>query len=262
MLRHLNVFLHFIKYCWMGEMEFRFNFFIWIVVNIIWGVTNLVFVNIVYSQVQSIAGWNKPEALILGVVYILFVSLMWVVILPNVGKFHDLIRKGEFDFYLLKPINLRFLVSTKVVEFDQLPKIILLPFILNFFLRSAGYSPNIFQIGQFILLICLGLFIFYSFFFIIMISNFWLINTFNLENLFDSLIDIGKFPTQIFSGLLRILFVYIAPVAYIATFPTLALIGKSSISSIIIATLIAISMFIISQLFWNFALRRYSSASS
>lgn len=254
--------MDFARYCWMGEMEFRANFFTWIVVNIIWGAFTLLFVNIIFTQVNTLAGWSKPDAMVLASVHILFTSLLWIVILPNATAFHELIRKGELDFCLIKPLNLRFIVSTKVFEFDQIPRLLVTPLVISYLLKLGQFTPSLIQVVTFVFLILVGLFIFYNFFFTIMTTNFWFVNTFNLENLFESLVDVGRFPTQVFSGLLKIIFTYIAPVAYIATFPAQVLIGRGSWSLVIIALVLGVVSFIISQLFWNFALRHYSSASS
>jgi len=72
----------------------------------------------------------------------------------------------------------------------------------------------------------------------------------------------GKFPVDIFKGFFRIILIYVVPVAYIATFPVEALLGKVGWERIIPAIFLAVGTFALSQWFWNFALRHYSSASS
>lgn len=246
----------------MAEMEFRANFVIWLFASLFWFATSFIFIELFYGQAQSIAGWTKNEALILADVFNLYIGFIWIFILPNITHFHNLIRKGDFDFLLTKPVNLRFLVSTRVEEFDQYPRI----FVGLIFLFILTSKANL-VIGWWlwldaVVVMLFSLIIFYNFYFVLMTTNIWFINIFNLENLIDSVNDIGRFPVQIFNGVFRVIFIYIIPVAFVATFPTQILLKKELLSINIISILMVVTTFAVSQWFWNFALKRYSSASS
>ena len=125
-----------------------------------------------------------------------------------------------------------------------------------------GVQATIFSWFIFGLLFILGIFIFYNLFFIFTTTNFWFINLFNLDDLFSQVIDLGRYPVHIFRGGAKLFFVYLVPVAFIATFPVQALLGKAGFEMIFIGALIALLMFVTSQWFWQYALRHYQSASS
>lgn len=261
-MRYLKIFWAFTKNNWLGEIEFRFNFIFWIAINIFWGLLSLVFVELIFGQVTSIAGWNKDQVLVLACLHIIFSSFIWVFIMPNVTRFSQLIRKGDLDFVLTKPINSRFWVSSRVVEFSNLPRLVIIPFVLSNALRSLSIDPTWLSVFSSGLLLFFGLVIFYNLFFLITSLNIWFTNIFNLENLFDSLNDIGRFPISIFKGLANLLLIYIIPAAFVATFPAQALLGRGSFSLILLGLVLAVVTFWFSQKFWHFALRHYSSASS
>lgn len=246
----------------MAEMEFRANFLAWIVVNAIWAFVVLGFVHLIYTQVDNIAGWDRGSAMLLVVIHEIFISLLWIFILPNATRFYLDIRRGDLDFALLRPVNLRFLVSTRRVEFDQALRLLILFFLFTRFAGEAEVILSPAPVILFILTVALGLIIFYNIFYIIETLNIWLVNIFNLENLFDAITEAGKFPSQIFQGSARIFFYYIVPVVFIATFPTQILLGRSGVEITIVAIVMAVVTSLFSNRFWNFALKHYTSASS
>lgn len=246
----------------MADMEFRANFIIWVIVNIGWAILALVFVELVFGQVTLVAGWNRAEVMLLATTQVIFLSALWFSIFPNVNRFSQLIQKGDLDFVLLKPVSSRFLISTRYVEFDNLTKVILAPFLIPLLLRYLNIIVSPLAVVNYIVMLILGLAIFYNFFFIIMTTNFWFQNVFNLEHLLDSVADMGRWPVYIFKGFPRVIFMYVVPIAFVATFPVEALLGRAGLEKTVLAILLAVASSFISHRFWHFALRHYSSASS
>lgn len=93
-------------------------------------------------------------------------------------------------------------------------------------------------------------------------TNFWFINIYNLEDLFHEISQVGRVPVYVFQRGMRFIFTYIIPVAFIATFPVQVLLGRSDPKITVLALVLALISFFLSQKFWNFALKHYSSASS
>ena len=61
---------------------------------------------------------------------------------------------------------------------------------------------------------------------------------------------------------LRILFTLVLPVAFLTTVPAEALLGRASLPTMLSAVAVALLALAASRLFWTFALRHYTSASS
>lgn len=246
----------------MRSLEFRFEVVAWSIVNIFWAFLPVVVAQLIFGQVREIAGWSRNEAIVLALFQGMFVVVLWFFVFPSVLKFSRTIRFGELDFYLLKPINARFLLSFSRFEFDNYVSFTVRLGALIIFLQQAQITVTPVAILSAIILFILGLFIFYSLFFLIATLSFWFINFMNLEDLLDSLINVGQFPTYIFDYGFRFLFFFVIPVVFVATYPTQALLGKATPELFIQGVVLAIIFFFLSQWFWNFALKHYSSASS
>lgn len=262
MKKYLRIQWGFIKTNLVAAMEFRFSFAAFIFTNTLWFFLNIVGVNLIFGQVQAIGGWGRNEVLLLVTVRTLFNSLMWTAIFPNLTRFHDHIRKGQLDFVLTKPISSRYWVSSRYFDFDHLIRIVVIGFFLNYYLGVIGHHASLIDWANFILLLLSGIFIFYNACFIITTTNIWFTSLHNMENLFDSMQNIGQYPSTIFSGGLRLAMVFFIPSIFISFFPTLALLGKLNWSVIPLTMFFLVTTSVISQWFWNFALRHYTSASS
>ncbi len=246
----------------MREMEFRFNLITWTSINFLWLGLTLVSIELIFGQIQSIAGWDKNEVLLLVYTVSLFNDFMWTFVYDSVNNFSELIRRGNLDFVLLKPASPRFIVSTRYPEFDHYLRMILLFFLIRQSANNLVHGITIFSWLNYWLLFLVGIFAFYNLVFALAVTNFWFIRLFNTQELIDTFVNIGKYPISIFKGGTKLFLMYLVPVAFVAYFPVMVLLGRITPKIILVGLVIDILTFAGSQWFWHFALRRYQSASS
>jgi len=72
----------------------------------------------------------------------------------------------------------------------------------------------------------------------------------------------GRFPIDIYRQPVRGILTYFIPVAIMMTYPAKAFFGLVNFQGILLAIGIAGVFMFISLRFWNFALKKYTSASS
>ena len=262
MIRYLMLTKAIFRFWLIRAMEFRIQVFVWSINSLIWALLGLWAVNLVFGQVSTIAGWTQGEVLILMATQALFNSFLWLFILPSLLEVSDSIRDGKFDFILLKPINSRFLASVRRFEFGNYARILVMGIMISRFVTTFGLKVDFGSVVGFLAMFFLGIFIYQCFFLMLTALNFWFIRIDNLEDLFDSLVVMGRYPTQVFNYGLRFLFFYIIPVAFVATFPVSVLLKKGGAELVLLGLGIASLFYLISNRFWHFALRHYSSASS
>lgn len=260
--RYLSLWWAFFKFSFHAETAFRGNLAFWSLENLLWLGLSFVGVELIFGQVEAIAGWTKPEVLLLIFIGALFHDLCWTLLFRNLGNFSRLIRQGDLDQNLLKPINSRFLLSFQVLEFDHYIRILLeLALIYRFTMLITGSFSLVNLLGA-VWLFGWGLIIFYSLFFTLTITNIWLVNLENLVEFFHDLKALGEKPTYIFKKGLFFFFTFVLPVGYIATFPAEALLGRADPVKVALAPVLAGIFLWVSQAFFRFALKHYSSASS
>ncbi len=262
MKRYLKLYYHFFRLRLMREMEFRTNFIVWNLINFFWLGLGLASVELLFGQISAIAGWDKNEVLLLVLTVSLFNDFMWTFVFTNLNDFSRLIRHGELDYVLMKPVSPRFIVSSLYLEFDHFLRMILLIFLVSRLLKVMLIKTSFLLWSSYWLIFLMTSFAFYNLFFTLVVTNFWFIRLFNFTDLVDSFINIGRYPMGVFKGRVRFLLTYLIPVAFVAYFPVMVLLGRTSPAVVFVAVGTAALTFLFSQWFWRFALKRYSSASS
>ena len=127
----------------------------------------------------------------------------------------------------------------------------------------STHSPfSLFLITVSIIVIILGSLIRYCIGMIIQIPIFWLQKVENLERLEFSFFGIARFPRQAFPQPMGHIFTLIIPVMLVAAVPAEIVLGKLPQYSLFLLALFTIFLLWLTNSFFSFALKRYSSASS
>ena len=116
---YLNVFLTFARNSLVRDMSFRTNFILQCVSTISWTVMNIGFYQIVFEYSDSIGkgtGWGRDEFFVFLASTWIINSLVQTFFMPNAQQFSELIRSGNLDFALLKPIDTQFVISFPRVD--------------------------------------------------------------------------------------------------------------------------------------------------
>ena len=120
---YLKVLLTFARNSLIRDMTFRTNFIVQCVSATSWTLMNIGFYEIIFSHTGSIGastGWGKYEFYVFLATTWLVNSLVQAFFMPNAQEFSELIRTGNLDFALLKPIDTQFLISFNKVEWSSL----------------------------------------------------------------------------------------------------------------------------------------------
>ena len=262
MKRIFNLFLSTLNYAVKREFEFKFNLIFFLVFNIIWILTSLAGISLVFQQAGTIAGWTRPQAMLLVLVYYVTGSIIKALVIPGADQLAQLVRTGGFDFYLLRPVDPQLLVSLTKMYPNQLARILIVAFALPWYLGKMGLAVSFSSWILFMILIFLAVIAFYNLYFILAASSFWLQNIFNLNDLFAEILDVGKRTTDIFSGVAGGAVLFVIPVGLIATIPAKVLMGTVGWEILPWLLFSNLLLFVISRKFFHFAIRFYSSASS
>jgi ABC-2 type transport system permease protein len=105
------------------DMTFRANFLIEGVSSVSWALMNIGFYQIVFQHTVSIGadtGWGRHEFFVFLATTWLINSFVQAFFMPNAEEFSELIRTGNLDFALLKPIDTQFLISFHKVDWSSL----------------------------------------------------------------------------------------------------------------------------------------------
>jgi ABC-2 type transport system permease protein len=249
-----------------SRMAYPFNFFISVFSITILGLASIFFVWIITRQVPSIEGWGLYE--------LVFLIAMWrtshgifIILFQQSWDMDYLIREGQFDRYLVRPLNPLFQFSTAWVQIlgigDFLAGLIGLAY-------SMGHVTdwNGMKLLLFVIMILSGMAIEWSLFMMIGCMAFWTLQGGGLRDFIDPfLYQFTRFPLLIFDKGIKIIMTFVMPIAFMSFYPSYLFFGNReevpfSPSFIYLSPVVAVLLVTVTYWIWKKGLDVYKGAGS
>src|SRR5438067_1282525 len=264
MRRYLEIWGIMLRNSLIRELSFKANFILWMIVEVLWFCGQIVFFSIIFGQVDRIGDWTKWEVILLVGTHQMIAQLFQAFFFVNVSNIPELVRTGKLDSLLVLPIDSQFAVSTKQFGLDSVLNAILGAVVVCVSLSKLGVVPTPLSILLYLVSLCFGIAVHYSIMLGLAAMSFWIIRAQGLVYGYFNFLNIARYPDAIFPRLFRIIFGWIIPVVIIANIPARLLIKSLGQPFPLMLHLVLASsvVFWLSRVFWKFALRHYSSASS
>ncbi len=260
-MRYFRLYRAFVVNCLSRAMEFRAQFFAGIFAYMIWSGVSLLFIEAVFRQ-NAVMGWTRDEMWVLYGTCLMLESFCWGLIGPNMWRFSTMVRDGSLDLALCRPVNTQFLVSARYIDLNGALNALPGFGLLLFGLHKLNYSPSLLQWLEWSALLSCGFVMAYCLWFFVVIFAIWTVKLESVAVVFDPLMQMARFPVDVYPRSWQWALTFIVPVAFLTTFPTNALLGRGALWLLPTAFGLAAVLMLIVSLFFNFALRFYSSASS
>lgn len=260
MQRYFSLLKRFWEAAIAAELEYRINFAIASLSSLGSLSGSLFGLFLFYRNNYTFEGWSWDEALIILGIFTILQGFAGTLLSPNLSKIVEQVQSGTLDFVLLKPIDSQFWLSLRTVSPWGMPDIL-------FGLVILGYAGNRLHLplqGYLwgLIPLAFGLFSLYSLWFMLGATSIWFVKIYNVTEVLRGLLEAGRYPMVAYPVAYRFFFTFVIPVASLTTVPAEAILGRGNSGWIFAAGGLAIALFIASRLFWRFALRFYTSASS
>jgi ABC-2 type transport system permease protein len=266
---YFRVWLTFLRNALVREMTFRGNFVIAVVTRAFWFTAQLVLFEIIYRSVDQINDWTRAEYFGFMATAMLINAVVETVFMPNCANFSELIRTGNLDFMLLKPIDTQFLVSFEKMDLAMLNQVLLAGSLLGYSLYHTGRPVGAIQVGTYLVLLTAGVAFFYSLMLSLASTSIWFGRNQGLYDFWFYVTVFARYPRCIYSGsiaaeVLQYTFTYVLPILLVVTVPARVLLSKALVPSWLTFVVVgaAICGLALSRAVFHWSLRHYRSASS
>lgn len=278
---YLNIFLTFAQNSLVRDMTFRANFLIDCVSSASWVFMNLGFYLVIFQvqNVQSIGpdtGWGQWQFFVFLATSMFINSIVQTFFMPNCERISELVRTGNLDFALLKPIDTQFLVSLERVEWSSLANFVvglgLLAISLWNLADSDAWRPSWFAVLLYPLYVACGVGIMYSLMISLAASSIWLGRNQSLYDFWFYITNFSRYPMEIYfngwGAAVGFFFLFIIPGLVVVNVPARLLAAPlhpradwewQLAGFAILATLVSLAA---SRWLFQYALGSYRSASS
>lgn len=219
------------------------------------------FIFVVVRSAASLAGYTPHQVIFFFLVFNL-IDITAQFFFRGVYVFRPLVVRGRFDLDLVKPLPSFFRPLfgwTDILDFFVLVPLWIFTL---YFVFSYGLVSAPIYLVYFLLLYLASILI--AFAFHLFVCSVCVITT-EIDHLilvYRDLINMARFPTDIYQRGIRWILTFVIPIAVMITVPAKALLGLLSFWGVTFTFLVGIVLAWASLKFWQFALTRYSSASS
>lgn len=244
-------------------MEYKADFLTGAISFLIDQAVGIAFIFIIFSQIPQLAGFTFEQIVFIygfsqipkGLDHLLTDNL-WCV-----GYF--IVRKGDFDKYMTRPINPLFHVIAETFQIDAVGELIVG---IGLMVSVAG------QVHLYITPLSVILFI-VSIPFAALIYTaikigtsaiaFWVKSSGYIIQMLYGMNEFAKYPTTIYSNVVKVIVTFVIPFAFTGYYPSVYfLTGENPLFNIGGTVLIALIFFSIALLIWNKGIKAYESAGS
>ena len=243
-------------------MAYRADTLVNILLNLMWLGWELLTLNIIFSNTETLGGWGFGELIALLGVFRLVNTMMIALIWPNTEKFNQSIRDGSMDYTILQPVSSMFLVTFSRINVWRIWDILLATVLIVVGVNMAGDVATPFSIASFVLLTISGTTVIYSLWIVLIALTFYFTKFDNNVTILQALLDSGRYPVSVYPVWLRIIVTFLIPIAVATTIPLQALRQELNTPQILMFMGIGIASFIVASQVWKRGLKQYSGASS
>ena len=231
---YLRVFFTFARNSLVRDMTFRLNFVIQCISSVSWTLMNLGFYLIIFHHLDRRpigpgTGWQQNEFFVfLGTTWIVF-SLVQSLFMPNAQEFSELIRTGNLDFALLKPIDTQFLISFTKIDWSAMANVLVGIILVCFSLWRLSTQPQNplvltpVALVLYVFYIVCGLVILYSLMITLAATSIWLGRNQTLYDFWFYITNFSRYPMEIYARSwgwsLWGLFTFVIPILVVINVP-------------------------------------------
>ncbi|HEX3077944.1 MAG TPA: ABC-2 family transporter protein [Lachnospiraceae bacterium] len=260
--RYVELFLLFVKYSFIEQMEYRVNFIAGIAVECGYILVKLMYVVLVYQAGTKINGLT-PDHMVMFIGTYVMMTGFYMAVYPNFCMLPQYVREGTLDMLITKPVNLQFITTLKRIDFSMpIPSLLCGISLICFGWRQANLPVTVKTVSGFILLSMSGIVISYFLFLLPKLLSFWFVSANGLNQISDAAWDFNNMPMNIYGKRMRLFGIFVIPIFLITNFPALFVMNRLNVFMVIWGFLAPCLLYILIRVVWKHAMRHYSSASS
>lgn len=261
----LRLYLRLVRARLRGQLQYRASFVLDVIGTFVISFLDFVAILIIFANVPQLGSWGVSEvAMLYGIASLAFAFTDLVV--GHLDLFPQTIRDGTFDLVLIRPRSTLFMVLTADFQIRRLGRIAQAAVVLLFALSTLRIEWTLERALVLVAAIVTGMLIFIAIWVTVICVAFWTVEGREAANAFTyGGVTLAQYPIDIYDRWLRRFFAYVVPVAFVAYFPALFILGKPDPLGFpqwvsLMSPAVALAAAFVAFTVWQWAVRHYRSA--
>ena len=191
-----------------------------------------------------------------------FIDTVPQILYRGVYLFSNLVRTGEFDFMLLRPINPLFGALTGKPDINDALFLIPSTALSLWIISQLSLTITTASVALFSILMLNSIILATALHILVLVVGILTTEVDGVIWMYRDVSRMAQFPVSIYFEPLRSLLYFIVPVGIMVTIPAEVLLGKHSLYVVLFSCLFSGGFMFLSLKLWNWSLTKYQSASS
>src|SRR5947207_15252696 len=185
-------------------MSIKANYVIYIMVEMLYCLAQIVFFIIIFCSINQIGDWSKWEVVLLIGTHQIIAQLFQAFFFVNLANIPELVRMGKLDSVLVLPIDSQFAVSTKQFGLDSIVNALLGAAVVCVSLSKLSIVPNALSVLLYVVALGFGIAVHYSIMLALAAVSFWIVRAQGLVYGYFNFLNIARYLDVIFPWLFRL----------------------------------------------------------
>ena len=261
MRRYAELYPYFLRNQIKLILEYRADFIVGLVALFLVQGANLATLWVITRQVPTINGWTLPElVLIYGL--IIFCRSFSHMFCENTWVIGHLIREGEFDRFLVRPIDPLFHTLASGMNWEGVGNFLLGGALLLTSGRALGIFSSWFNIAYLVVAVASGAVIFFALNLLTGSTAFWIIESIPVSAAVFENYLFAHYPLSIYPRAIQFLLTWIIPYGFASFYPAAFLLGRDLGPVVWLGPLVAAVLLALAYRLWLTGLERYEGTGS
>ena len=250
-----------------SQLQYRLSFALNIFGNALVSFLDFMAILIIFQQVDALGEWSAAEVALLYAIACVSFGLTDLAI-GHLDLLPRMIREGEFDLVLVRPLGSLFQVVSSDFAMRRLGKALQGAVVLAIALAHLDVAWTAGKVAVLALAIAAGILIYAGVWIVFSTVTFWFVDTQEVANAFSYGGNfLAQYPINVFGPWLRRMVVFVVPLAFVAYFPALYVLDKEDELGLpralqFVSPLVAVATLAVAAVVWRTAVRHYRSVGA
>lgn len=209
-----------------SQLQYRLSFALNLVGAALISFLDFAAILVIFGRIDALGGWSVEEVALLYAVSSVAFGLTDLVI-GHLDLLPRMIRDGDFDLILVRPLGSLFQVVSSDFALRRLGKVLQGLAVLAVALTQLDVDWTAGRIAVLAAMVPAGAVIFAGVWVVFATIAFWLVESIEVANAFSYGGNfLAQYPINVFGPWLRRLVIFVVPLAFVAYFPSLYVLGK------------------------------------
>lgn len=244
------------------RLTYRADFWAEVASDLLFQVTNLIFICIVFMYTPTLAGWTRDEMVFVYGYFMIPYGIFSCFF--NLWGFSErYIVKGEMDRILTRPAHNLFQILLENVDPPSIIGSIVGAVMMGICWSKLGFDFGVLELLMLLVMLIGSVLLYFGIYTALTSISFYLDAPTGILPLVWNIQSYGRYPLTIYNRFMQVLLTWILPFAFVGIIPASYFIkGKGLQQMALLTPLVGAIFFAIGLTLWNTGVKRYRGAGS